>query len=66
ADEDLVEAHLLDWKGELYGRTLEVSFLAKLRDEQRFSGPDALVAQIKSDIEQARERFGGLVDSPAS
>ncbi len=66
ADEDLVEAHLLDWKGgELYGRTLEVSFLAKLRDEQRFSGADALVAQIRADIDQARARFGGLVDSPA-
>lgn len=66
ADEDLVEAHLLDFRGEIYARTLEVSFLAKLRDEKRFSGPDALVAQIREDIAQARERFGGLVDSPPS
>jgi riboflavin kinase/FMN adenylyltransferase len=60
ADEDLVEAHLLDWKGDLYGKTLEVSFLAKLRDEKRFDGPKALVAQIEADVATARARFGGL------
>jgi riboflavin kinase/FMN adenylyltransferase len=66
AGEDLVEAHLLDFTGDLYGKRLEVSFLAKLRDEQKFPGPDALAAQIRRDIEQARERFQGLVDSPGS
>jgi len=63
ADEDLVEAHLLDYAGDLYGKRLEVSFLAKLRDEQKFPGPDALVAQIRADIAQTRARFGGLVGS---
>ena len=57
----LVEAFLLDFSGDLYGKRVEVSFLAKLRDERRFSGPDALVAQIKSDVAEARARFGGLV-----
>jgi riboflavin kinase/FMN adenylyltransferase len=63
ADEDLVEAHLLDFTGDLYEKTVEVSFLAKLREEQRFPGPDALVAQIKADVADARRRFGGLVAS---
>ncbi len=61
ADEDLVEAHLLDFHGDVYGKALEVSFLAKLRDERRFPGPDALVAQIRADVADARRRFGGLV-----
>ncbi len=62
AGEDLVEAHLLDFSGDLYDQELEVSFLAKLRDEERFSGPDALVAQIRADVSRTRERFGGLLE----
>lgn len=51
-----LEAHVLDRDlGErLYGRQVELSFVARLRDEQRFDGPDALVAQIHRDVEAAR------------
>jgi riboflavin kinase/FMN adenylyltransferase len=49
-----VEAHLLDWSGNLYGRTLYVEFIQRLRGEQRFNGIDALVAQIQKDADAAR------------
>ncbi|WP_026369773.1 bifunctional riboflavin kinase/FAD synthetase [Kallotenue papyrolyticum] len=49
-----VEAHLLDWSGELYGQTLRVAFVERIRGEQRFSGIEALRAQIARDADQAR------------
>jgi riboflavin kinase / FMN adenylyltransferase len=49
-----VEAHLLDFNGDLYGRVLRLSFLQWLRGEQRFSGVDALIAQIGRDVAAAR------------
>jgi riboflavin kinase/FMN adenylyltransferase len=49
-----VEAHLLDWSGDLYGRSIRVEFLHRLRGEQKFAGIDALVAQIRRDADQAR------------
>jgi len=49
-----LEAHLLDFDRPIYGQTLEFSFVARLRDEQRFDGIDALVAQIRRDAEQGR------------
>lgn len=49
-----VEAHLLDTERDLYGEHLAVQFTARLRDEQRFDGVDALVAQIHADIAEAR------------
>jgi len=52
-----VEAHLLDWTGELYGRELELTFVSKLRDEQRFESLDALREQIARDVDQARALF---------
>ncbi|MCG3133907.1 MAG: Riboflavin biosynthesis protein RibF [Planctomycetes bacterium] len=54
---ETVEAHVPDWEGDLYGRTLEVFLLGKLRDERRFDGPDALRAQIAADIAEMRRRF---------
>jgi riboflavin kinase/FMN adenylyltransferase len=53
-DEELIEAHLLDFEDELYGREIGVLFERRLRDEQRFAGIEALVAQIGSDVEAAR------------
>ncbi|HMQ30472.1 MAG TPA: bifunctional riboflavin kinase/FAD synthetase [Chloroflexaceae bacterium] len=50
-----VEAHLLDWDGDLYGRTIGVEFLHRLRGEQKFAGVEALVAQIRRDADRARE-----------
>ncbi len=52
-----IEAHLLDYSGDLYGASLTLEFLARLRPEMKFSGIDALVAQINSDIEAARKIF---------
>jgi riboflavin kinase/FMN adenylyltransferase len=50
-----VEVHLLDFSGDLYGEPLEVKFIERLRGEVKFDGPDALVAQIRKDIDQARQ-----------
>jgi riboflavin kinase/FMN adenylyltransferase len=49
-----VEAHLLDHEGDLYGASLRLELLTRLRAEQKFDGKDALVAQIRADIEAAR------------
>jgi riboflavin kinase / FMN adenylyltransferase len=54
-----VEAHLLDWSGDLYGRSVAVDFRHRIRDEQRFDGVDALVAQIRRDADAARDLLGG-------
>jgi riboflavin kinase/FMN adenylyltransferase len=53
----LLEVHLLDWQGELYGKRLRVRFLRKLRDEAKFDGLPALREAIARDAEQAREYF---------
>jgi riboflavin kinase/FMN adenylyltransferase len=52
---ELVEAYLLDRDIDLYGRTLRIDFLARLRGELKFESVDALVAQIGRDVEQTRE-----------
>ncbi len=50
-----VEAHLLDWDGDLYGQHLRVAFVERIRGEQRFSGIDELRAQIARDAATARD-----------
>ncbi len=50
----VLEVHVLDWAGDLYGRRVRTTFVARLRDELRFDSVDALVAQIARDIEHAR------------
>ena len=50
-----VEVHLLDYRGDLYGQELEVTLVARIRDEQRFSSLEALRAQIALDIQRARQ-----------
>jgi riboflavin kinase / FMN adenylyltransferase len=52
--ENRIEAHLLDFSGDLYGRVIDVSFLRRIRGERRFSGVDELKAQIGRDVEEAR------------
>ena len=52
-----LEVHLFDFDGRIYGRRIGVRFLKKLRDEQKFAGIDALVAQMDRDAEQARQFF---------
>jgi len=51
----LVEAHLIDFEAELYGRTIRIAFLERLRGERRFDAVEALVEQMRADVERARE-----------
>lgn len=51
----LLEAHVFDFDGDLYGQRIEVEFVRHLRDEQRFDGLPALVAQMHRDAAAARE-----------
>ncbi len=51
----LIEVHLIDRGEDLYGRTLRVAFVEKLRDEERFDSAEELVEQIRRDVEEARE-----------
>lgn len=53
----LLEVYLFDFDGDLYGRRIEVEFLEKIRDEERFEDFDALRNQIASDIKQAGRFF---------
>jgi riboflavin kinase/FMN adenylyltransferase len=50
----VVEAHLLEFNGDLYGQVVALDFIARLRPEIKFPGVEALLAQIHRDIEQAR------------
>lgn len=52
-----VEAHLLDFNGDLYGQTMEIEFLSFLRSEQKFNGAEELKEQINKDILKARQYF---------
>jgi riboflavin kinase/FMN adenylyltransferase len=49
-----VEAHLLDYSGDLYGRRVRIAFVERLRGEVRFPSGAALAGQISRDVEQAR------------
>jgi riboflavin kinase/FMN adenylyltransferase len=51
----LVEAYLLDVDQDLYGRQLRIDFLARLRGERRFDSPEALVEQMRRDVDRTRE-----------
>ena len=53
--EPLLEVHVFDFSGDLYGRVIEVEFLAKLRDEVKFDSVDAMMVQMRVDAEQARD-----------
>ena len=50
-----IEAHLLDFSGDLYGNWIDLVFIDRLRDEMKFSQVSDLVEQISSDVERARE-----------
>jgi len=50
-----VEAHLLNWSGDLYGQAVRVAFVTRIRGEQKFAGIDELKAQIGRDAARARE-----------
>jgi len=53
--ESTVEAHLIDFTGDLYGRRLRLTFLRRLREERKFPSVEALRAQIAADVASARE-----------
>jgi riboflavin kinase/FMN adenylyltransferase len=55
-----VEAHLLAFSGDLYGRRLRLEFVERLREERGFAGPQELVQQIRQDAERA----GRLLEEP--
>jgi riboflavin kinase/FMN adenylyltransferase len=57
--EPLLEAHVFDWAGDLYGRRIETAFHAFLRPEQKFDSFPALVAQIAADSDRARVLLAG-------
>jgi riboflavin kinase/FMN adenylyltransferase len=54
ADTSLLEAHLIDFDGDLYGQMASVQFVARLRDELKFEGVDALIDQMDRDVDQCR------------
>ncbi|WP_420450654.1 bifunctional riboflavin kinase/FAD synthetase [Ilumatobacter sp.] len=54
AETSLLEAHLLDFEGDLYGEVAKVRFTHFLRSERKFDGIDALIEQLRADVESAR------------
>jgi riboflavin kinase/FMN adenylyltransferase len=57
-----VEAHLIDFDGDLYGQAMQLAFLARLRDEERFDSADALVDQMQKDVEAVRRLVGAQAE----
>jgi riboflavin kinase / FMN adenylyltransferase len=57
--ERALEAHLLDFEGDLYNRRVEISFIERLRGEKKFASPDELVRQIERDVASARRILAG-------
>jgi riboflavin kinase / FMN adenylyltransferase len=60
----LVEAHLIGFEGDLYGKQLRIAFLERMRGEKRFDSVDALVEQMQQDLVQAREISDRLLRFP--
>ena len=58
AETSLLETHLLDFDGDLYGEPARVRFVARLRDELRFDSVDDLVRQMATDVDEARAVLG--------
>jgi riboflavin kinase/FMN adenylyltransferase len=55
----LVEVHILDFSGNIYGQELQVELIDRLRDEMKFPGPEELKVQMGKDVELARLLLGG-------
>ncbi len=49
-----IEAHLLDFDGELLGESIRIEFAERLRDQRRFDSPQALARQLHRDVEAVR------------
>jgi riboflavin kinase/FMN adenylyltransferase len=50
----VIETHLLDFQGDLYQSTLEITFIERIREERKFPGPEKLLKQISQDIARTR------------
>ncbi len=61
----LIETHLIDFSGDLYGETLRVAFVEKLRDEIAYEGVDPLIKQMHADIEDARRICADFTEAAA-
>jgi riboflavin kinase/FMN adenylyltransferase len=59
----LLEAHVFDFAGDLYGREIEVEFVARLREERKFDSLDAMVVQMHQDAADARSALASQVSS---
>jgi len=59
----LIEPYLIDFEGDLYGKTLRVAFVERMRGERRFPSVEELIAQINRDVEEAREVCADFVDA---
>lgn len=62
----VLEVHLIDWRGDLYGRRISVEFRYKLREERKFATLDELVENIQGDIVAARQYFLAVSDGDSS
>jgi riboflavin kinase/FMN adenylyltransferase len=62
----MLEAHLLDFSGEIYGKTLRIEFMDYLRGEQKFADAPTLVHQMQADIEQVRKTVAASIRKPQS
>jgi riboflavin kinase/FMN adenylyltransferase len=60
----LIEAYILDFEEDLYGRELRLDFLRRLRGERRFETVEALVEQMRADVEQTREACRAFATVP--
>ncbi len=58
-----IEAHILDYNGDLYGQCLSLQFINRLRDEQRFDSLDSLVNQLQKDLESTRTAVENYVEN---
>jgi riboflavin kinase/FMN adenylyltransferase len=56
-----IEVHLFDFAGDLYGQSMRVHLVARIRDEKKFAGLDELKAQIAADASVARSMTSGRV-----
>jgi riboflavin kinase / FMN adenylyltransferase len=61
----LVETYLIDFSGDLYGQTLRVAFVEKLRDEIAYEGVEPLVRQMNADVEEARRICADFTEAAA-
>ncbi len=61
----LIETHLIDFSGDLYGQNLRVAFVEKLRDEIAYEGVEPLIEQMRTDVEDARRICADFTESAA-